>query len=183
MKTDKVDSESLAPLLRAGLLPESYVLPKYIRELRETVRRRVKLMNRIHAELAKRGIDLGIPLFTRRGRELLGSLGLDAVDQITPVLDAVDRQIRLVSGSLAKMSGEDERARLVITMPGVGYYVAALIVSEVGDVRRFGYLERLCSYASLVPSVRNRGDSVRHGGITKTGSRCMRWALVQAVHT
>ncbi len=81
------------------------------------------------------------------------------------------------------MSGEDERMRLLTTMPGVGYYVAALIVSEVGDVGRFGPSERLCSYAGLVPSVRNSGDSVRHGGITKTGSRWMRWALVQAVHT
>ncbi len=101
VKTDKVDSETLAHLLRAGLLPESYVPPRDIRELRETVRRRaflvrerMKLMNRIHAELAKRGIDPGTPLFTRRGRELLGSLGLEAVDQITPVLDVLDRQIQ-----------------------------------------------------------------------------------------
>jgi transposase len=72
VKTDKVDSETLAHLLRANLLPESYVPPMDIRELREMVRRRsflvgmrTKLKNRIHAELAKRGIDLETPLFTR----------------------------------------------------------------------------------------------------------------------
>jgi transposase len=147
------------------------------------VRERVKLMNRIHAELAKRGIDLGTPIFTRRGRELLTSLGMDAVTQLLPVIEVLDKQIRLISGSLSRMSGEDERTRLLTTIPGVGYYIAALIVSEVGDARRFGSSERLCSYAGLVPSVRNSGDSVRHGGITKTGSKWMRWALIQAVHT
>jgi len=56
-----------------------------------------------------------------------------------------------------------------------------LIVSEVGDVSRFPSSERLCGYAGLVPSVRNSGDAVRHGGITREGSRWMRWALTQAV--
>jgi transposase len=189
IKTDKVDSETLAHLLRAGLLPESYVPPKDIRELRDTVRRRAflvreraKLMNRIHAELAKRGIEPGTPIFTRKGREFLLSLGIDAVSQLLPVMEMLDRQIKVISGSLARMSGEDERTRLLTTIPGVGYYIAALIVAEVGDVRRFGSSERLCSYAGLVPSVRSSGGTVRHGGITKMGSSWMRWALVQAVH-
>jgi transposase len=158
VKTDKVDSETLAHLLRAGLLPESYVPPRDIRELRDLVRRRAflvgmrtKLKNRIHAELAKRSIDLGSPLFTRGGRELLGSLGLESVDQLLPVMEALDAQISQVSGSLRKMSGEDSRAQLLTTIPGVGYYVAALLVSEIGDVNRFPDAERLCSYAGLVP--------------------------------
>ena len=189
VKTDKVDSETLAHLLRAGLLPESYVPPRDIRELRDLVRRRAflvgmrtKLKNRIHAELAKRSIDLGSPLFTRGGRELLGNLGLESVDQLLPVMEALDAQISQVSGSLRKMSGEDSRAQLLTTIPGVGYYVAMLLVSEIGDVNRFPNAEKLCSYAGLVPSVRRSGDATRHGGITKEGSRWMRWALIQAVH-
>ena len=189
VKTDKVDSETLAHLLRANLLPESYVPPKDIREFRDMVRRRAflvrmraKLKNRVHAELAKRGIDLETPLFTRRGRELLRSLGLEAVDQLLPVIDALDTQISGISGSLRRMSVEDERARLLTTIPGVGYYVAMLLVSEIGDVKRFPDADRLCSYAGLVPSVRRSGDTTRHGGITKEGSRWMRWALIQAVH-
>jgi transposase len=188
VKTDKVDSETLAHLLRANLLPESYVPPKDIRELRDQVRRRAflvgmrtKLKNRVHAELAKRGINLETPLFTRRGRELLRSLGLEAVDQLLLVIDALDTQISCISGSLRRMSGEDLRAQLLTTIPGVGYYVAMLIVSEIGDVNRFPSAERLCGYSGLVPRVRNSGDSVRHGGITRDGSRWLRWALTQAV--
>jgi len=73
-KTDKVDSETLAHLLRTGLLPESYVPPPEIRELRDRVRRRAflvgmrtKVRNRIRAELVKRRIRLGISPWTRKG--------------------------------------------------------------------------------------------------------------------
>jgi transposase len=189
VKTDKIDSETLAHLLRADLLPESYVPPRDIRELRDRVRRRAFLVgmrtmlkNRVHSELAKRGIRLGVPLFTRNGRELLRGLGLEAVDQVLPVMDALDRQIALISGSLKRMCGEDPRASLLTTIPGVGYYIALLIVSEIGDVRRFPDSEKLCSYAGLVPTVRRSGGSTYHGGITREGSKWLRWALTQAVH-
>jgi len=189
IKTDKIDSETITHLLRTNLLPESYVPPKEIRELRDLVRRRsflvglrTRIRNRVHAELVKRGIELGVPPFSIEGRGLLTGLGLDAVNQILPVMDTVDVQIRCISRQLKRMSGRDERARLLMTIPGVGYYIALLLVSEIGDVRRFSSSERLCSYAGLVPSVRRSGDSDRRGGLTKTGSKWMRWALTQAVH-
>jgi len=190
IKTDKIDSETLAPLLRADLLPESYVPPRDIRELRDRVRRRAFLVgmrtmvkNRVHSELAKRGIRLGDPLFTRKGREMLRGLGLEAVDQVLPVMDALDRQIAVISLGLKRMCGEDPRASLLTTIPGVGYYIALLVVSEIGDVNRFPDSEKLCSYAGLVPTVRRSGGSTRHGGITKEGSKWLRWGLTQAVHT
>lgn len=189
VKTDKIDSETLAHLLRADLLPESYVPPRDIRELRDRVRRRAFLVgmrtmlkNRVHSELAKRGIRLGVPLFTRKGREMLRGLGLEAVDQVLPVMDTLDRQIAVISRDLKRMCGEDPRARLLTTIPGVGYYFALLIVSEIGDVNRFPDSEKLCSYAGLVPTVRRSGGTTHHGGITKEGSKWLRWALTQAVH-
>ena len=116
VKTDKIDSETLAHLLRADLLPESYVPPRDIRELRDRVRRRAFLVgmrtmlkNRVHSELSKRGIRLGVPLFTRKGREMLRGLGLEAVDQVLPVMDVLDRQIALISGSLKRMCSHSGR--------------------------------------------------------------------------
>ena len=104
------------------------------------------------------------------------------MDPVLPVMDALDRQIALISGSLKRMCSEDPRASLLTTIPGVGYYIALLIVSEIGDVNRFPDSEKLCSYAGLVPTVRRSGGSTRHGGITKEGSKWLRWALTQAVH-
>jgi len=75
-----------------------YVPPKELREIRALVRHRASLVrmrttvkNRVHAELAKRDIDPGTPLFTKRGRALLASLGIDAVSQLLPVMEALDR--------------------------------------------------------------------------------------------
>jgi len=101
IKTDKIDSETLAHLLRAGLLPESYVPPRDIRELRDLVRRRAflvgmrtKLKNRVHAELAKRDNAPGTPLFTKRGRALLLEEPIIVFDEFTSV---VDREVAKVS--------------------------------------------------------------------------------------
>ena len=188
-KTDKIDSETLAHLLRTDLLPESYVPPRDIRELRDRDRRRAflvgmrtKIKNRIHAELVKRRIKLGVDQRTKKGRMMLESLGLEGVDQVLPILYALDRQIAVMSRDLRRMCGENPQAMLLTSIPGVGYYVALLLIAEIGDIGRFPDSESLCSYAGLVPVVWSSGGSTHHGGITREGSKWMRWALTQAVH-
>jgi transposase len=70
-----------------------------------------------------------------------------------------------------------------MTIPGIGYYTAVLMKSEIGDINRFVFPERLCSYAGLVPSTRASGKTVWHGNITKEGSRWLRWVMVEAAQT
>ena len=113
---------------------------------------------------------------------LLQSLELEAVDQVMPVMLTLDRQILEISRGLKHMCGENPQARLLTTIPGVGYYIALLIVSEIGDIGRFPDSESLCSYAGLVPMVWRSGDTTHHGGITREGSAWLRWGLTQAVH-
>ena len=64
------------------------------------------LENRVHSELAKRGIKLGVPLFTREGRDLPRGLGLEAVEQVLPVKDALDGQIAIRSRGLRRTSSD-----------------------------------------------------------------------------
>ncbi|MCW4039027.1 MAG: IS110 family transposase [Candidatus Bathyarchaeota archaeon] len=189
VKTDRIDSETLAHLLRADLVPESWVPPQEVRDLRELVKRRAflvkmrtKLKNRVHAELAKRDITPVRPPFTRKGMAVLKGLGIGAVSQLLPVIEVLDRQITEVSAIIDRVAIENGDARLLTTIPGVGYYIALLLVAEIGDVNRFPSSEKLCSYAGLVPSVRRSGNSTIHGSITKAGSKWVRWALTQAVH-
>ncbi|HUU79870.1 MAG TPA: IS110 family transposase [Acidobacteriota bacterium] len=61
------------------------------------------------------------------------------------------------------------RARLLTTIPGVGYYIALLLVVEIGDMNRFPDSESLCSYGGLVPTVWQSGDSTHHGGHNPRG--------------
>jgi transposase len=72
--------------------------------------------------------------------------------------------------------------KLLMTIPGIGYYSALLVKSEIGNVNRFSFGDRLCNYAVLVPSTHASRAVVRHGHITKEGSRWLRWAMVEAIH-
>ena len=81
----------------------------------------------------------------------------------------------VVSLGMTRMSG--------LSIPGVGYYLALLIKAEIGDVNRFVSGDHLCSYAGIVPSTHSSGGVTRHGGITREGSRWLRWAVVEAAMT
>ena len=65
-------------------------------------------------------------------------------------------------------------------MLGVGIYSAAIIIAEIGEIRRFVGAKQLCSYAGLVPSTCSSDAHVRHGRITKEGSTWLRWIMVSA---
>lgn len=135
---------------------------------------RTMVKNRVHSKLAKRGIRLGVPRFTREGRTLLQSLGLEAVGQVLPVAGTLNGQMVQISASLKRMCGEYHQTRLFSTILGVGYYIALLIVSEIDDINRFPGSEKFCSYAALVPIVKWSGGSTYHGEITRKGSN---WLL------
>jgi hypothetical protein len=85
---------------------------------------RTRIKNRIYAKLAKRRIRLSVSPWIWERRELLQGLDMDAVNQVVPVIDVLDRQIGKMSLDLRRMCGEDPRVRLLTTICGVGYYIA-----------------------------------------------------------
>jgi len=95
-------------------------------------------------------------------------------------LDAISTLERHVELFNAKICKHDDRARLLMTMPGIDYLTALTILSDIVNVRRFRTPWKLVSYAGLAPSRRDSGESMRRGGITKRGSRWLRHALVEA---
>ena len=188
IKTDATDSEALAHLLRADLLPTSYVPPKELRELRELVRLRTYLVrertrfkNKIRAELAKRGIQvLKNPFAKRRGRALR-ELEIETVNHCLNMIRALDKRIAWVSKELKQKAEENEEAKLLTSTPGIGYFSALAILAEIGEVSRFGDPEKLCSFAGLVPSVHQSGATRYYGRITKQGSRMLRWVVQECL--
>jgi transposase len=192
IKSDRVDSKALAELLRLDSLPESYIPPEELAELRERIRRRAflvrqraKLKVKIRDILAYEGVKPpeGHGLFTRKGVDWLRGLGLEPVDCYLRLMAPLSREVLLLSKELRGMARDDPDVRLLMTVPGVGYYIALLIKAEIGDVGRFSSCDHLASYAGLVPSTKSSGGVTRHGRITREGSRWLRWALVEAVHT
>ncbi|MGA3112059.1 MAG: IS110 family transposase [Candidatus Bathyarchaeia archaeon] len=192
IKSDRVDSKAIAELVRLDALPLAYFPEGEIAKLREKVRRRaflvrsrVKLRVKIKSVLTYEGLkwptDHG--LFTQKGVEWLHGLNLDSVECYLRVLKPLDEEIKLLSKELVGIAEDDEEVKLLMTIPGIGYYTAILMKSEIGDVNRFVFPERLCSYAGLVPSTHASGKTVWHGGITKEGSRWLRWVMVEAAQT
>jgi transposase len=191
IKTDRVDSQALAELLRLNSLPESYIPPPEIAVLREKVRRRAFLVGqqsrlkiKIRSTLAYEGVKTPkeYGLFTRKGREWLRGLGLEPVDSYLRMMEPLREEIRLLSLELRHIAAGDEDVRLLMTIPGVGYYIALLVKAEIGDISRFRTGDQLASYAGLAPSTRSSGGVTHHGRITKEGSRWLRWAMVEAAH-
>ena len=192
IKCDRVDSKAIAELVRLDALPRSYMPPPEIAELREKVRRRAflvreraKLMTKIRGVLAYEGLKPpnGYGLFTRKGVEWLHSLNLESVECYLRILEVLNGEIRLLSRQLRRLARDDEDVSLLMSIPGVGYYLALLIKAEIGDVSRFKSGDHLCSYAGIVPSTHSSGGVTRHGGITREGSRWLRWAVVEAAMT
>jgi len=96
------------------------------------------------------------------------------------LLKALDEQIKTVTVEIAKTACNEEDIRILITMPGIDFYSAMVIASEIGDVKRFPTQWKLVAYAGLAPSQHQSGEYERRGGITKQGSKWLRWILVQA---
>jgi transposase len=193
VKTDKVDSATLAHLLRGDLLPLSYVPEKTVRLNRELLRYRASLVkiqtgvkNKIHTILAKNNVSHSYTdLFGKAGMTFLHSLVLAesykiALEGYLTVLDSVRYEIRTASKKVRQLAEKDPDTLLLMTIPGMGYYSALLTKSEIGDVRRFRSAKQLCNYAGLVPSTYASGNTRFHGHITKQGSRWLRWILVEA---
>lgn len=146
IRSDRVDSKAIAELVRLDALPLSYVPDEKTAAVREKVRRRaflvrepVKLRVKIKSFLAYEGVkppsDHG--LFTLKGVEWLHALSLEPVESYLRVLKPLDDEIRLLSKHLKGLAEGDEDVRLLMTIPGIGYYSALLVKSEVGDINRF----------------------------------------------
>lgn len=197
IKTDRIDANILAHLLRANLVPEAWVPPVGIRELRSITRYRAGLVklqtqvkNHVHALLMRNGIEYEFSdLFGKTGLEFLSALDerLKSIDSgilrsCMNTLAHLGPEIKRVSDHIASIVEEDDDVRLLMTIPGIDVYSAALITAEIGDIRRFPTYKQLCSYAGIVPSLHRSGKAVHYGRITKQGSKWLRWILAQVVN-
>ncbi len=95
------------------------------------------------------------------------------------ILSSIENEIKEIDKEIRHKCLENEETMLLTTIPGIGYFSALLIYSEVSDIKRFPNSKKLYSYAGLVPSVRQSGNKVITGKITKEGNRLLRWVLVQ----
>ena len=175
-----VDAAILAQLLRADLLPEAWIAPPAVRQLRALLRHRTGLIrlrtqqqNRIHAVVADFGYDRADSYLSGPGRGWLAELKLPAISReiVTDALAVIDGLAVLIDridGELRQHAKADPRVRTPTTLPGVGQFTALVMLVEIGDITRFPSARKLASWAGLTPTVRGSDRTVRHGHISKT---------------
>jgi transposase len=194
VKNDVRDATDLADLLRMGRLPEAWIAPPYLRQLRELVRYRAKLVAlrsglkaQVHAVLAKEGVAVPMTdLFGRAGMGLLREVRLGTcyrmrIDSLLELIDAFDGEVAWLASAIAARLRHHPGYTAIQQIPGVGPTFAALFIVEIGDVGRFARAARLCSWAGLTPRHHESDTTVIRGHVTKQGSRLVRWAAVEAV--
>jgi transposase len=194
IKNDKVDSRVLADLLRTNLLPTVYIQPPEIRDLKELVRQRAlyvqmrtRVKNRIHSVLFKTNTQHSFStLYGKAGLQFLAGLKLRTIyrqelDRYLKTLEQLNGQIGELELEIKTTAKADYDCQLLMTIPGISFYTALMIKSEIGDISRFSNANKLCAYAGLVPSTYASADKVRTGRITKQGSKWLRHALVGVI--
>jgi len=194
VKNDERDARDLADLLRLGRLAEAWIAPPELRELRELVRYRAKLVNlrsglktQVHAVMAKEGVLPNVvDMFGPGGGRQLDALALAEpytlrIESLRDLVPVYDREIAMLERKIHQRLRHDQGYEAIQALSGVGRTIAAIFCAEIGDVSRFRSAEALCSWAGLTPRHRESDTKVVRGGITKMGSRLVRWAALEAV--
>jgi len=195
-KTDKLDARSLNNLQRSGTLPTVWIPPAEMRDQRDLprtrmvlVRMRTRFKNRIHATLAKYALMVtGLSdLFGRQGRVLLNDRLAQlppharfATEQLLEQLDRLDEQITAFEDRMREVFTKMPALERVRSLPGVGFILGIVILSEVGDVRRFPDAAHLATYAGTTPRVHASGDKIRIGRRRPDVNHYLKWAYTEA---
>ena len=195
-KTDKLDVHGLNRLQRNGTLPTVWIPPGALRDLREVTRvrmllgnQRTRLKNRISSTLAKYalGVDEASDVYSATVRpRLLEQIALLpthtqwAATLMLEQLNFVQAQIVQQEQRLKEILTVTPTMELLISLPGIGLILAAVLALEIGDIRRFASAERLASYAGTTPRVQASGDKLRYGRLRPDVNRYLRWAFMEA---
>jgi len=197
IKNDELDAATLAHLLRSNLVPPSYIATIEEQENRELSRARCQLVkqqtwckNQVHSLLTKENLIPPVAdLFGKKGREWLQTIVVSlppakqlVLKQWLTLLADTQERVKDLEAAIHERCRDDERVKLLQTIPGFGEITAFVLVSEIGDPTRFPTGKQFASYLGLVPSLYQSGKTKRLGSITKLGNPYARWILVQTAH-
>jgi transposase len=197
VKTDNRDVLHLAHALAANLIPEVWVPPLEVRELRALLSHRRRLIkmrtmtrNRLNSVIHRYNLipPRGELFTTPKYREWWLGLPLSPTEKLRirqdlATLDHLEPEIAEVGEELHRLSTVSpwaEQTPFLMQLPGFGIIVAMTVLAAIGDIARFPSAKKLVGYAGLGASVHASGETHRTGGITKSGRKDLRWIMVEA---
>ena len=202
-KTDRVDSRKLARMLRSGEFEGLHLPDPELEADRALVRQRFRIMrdltrqkNRVKSLLHQFGIDLPKRFTPGQSRNwsrvymdwLLGLPGeREEIKQVVANYVAVGQLLKtqLLAGTrqVRAVSKKARYARdyhILTGIPGIGPLTAIQMLVQLGDVSRFGSLDRLCAYVGLVPTTYGSGDRMVAGRLSRRGRKELKVMLIEA---
>ncbi len=194
VKTDRKDARGIAQLMRLGWFRPVHRKSPPAQETRALLTARKLLQAKHHdVEMSLRGVLRGFGLkvgpttarsFPIRVRELVeGHPTLTAVGEaLLAARDALGAQLRALEKRLRDQAREDERARLLMTTPGVGAIVALTFVAAVDDPGRFRSSKAVGAHFGLTPRRYQSGETDVTGRISKIGDAGVRTLLYEAAN-
>jgi len=194
VKTDKEDIKRMLRALIGGIVPEVWVPPTHVRELRAFISYRNRLVatgamvrNRLQSLLHKHNLmlpeegildqdwwDAQTSISTLEKMQIHQELAL--LEEIKKHKGSVDEE--LGRQFMSKRWGS--QAVRLVQLPGVGVVVAMTVLSAIGDISRFESAKHLVGYAGLGAGVHDSGKTHKEKKITKKGRKELRWAMVEA---
>ena len=196
VKTDKEDIQRLITLLLADIVPEVWVPPEPVRELRSLISFRWRLSKQI--TMSKNRLQSVVQRFNLQPPKG-GLLAVknrswweqQAFSELTAFQVSCDREIvaqleaqkASLDQKLAELSNCEPWASQMVylmQMPGFGLILGMTVLAAIGDISRFGHAKKLVGYAGLGAGVHASGEKYQAKSITKAGRKELRWALVEA---
>jgi transposase len=191
-KHDRRDARLLVQLLAEERFPRIWVPSKAEKDLRQLlihrhklVRMRAQVKNELQHVALNQGLQRKTRLWSAAGQRALNELSLAPWasrrrEDLFKVREMLNGQIDLLDRAVGEAAEKNEKARLLMTQPGVGPVTSMAFVLTMGDVARFPRGKQVASYLGLIPREYSSGGHQRLGSISKQGNRFMRMLLVEA---
>jgi len=195
VKTDVRDTFILARLLAANLVPEVWVPPAHVRELRQLLSQRrqlvethIQIVNRLHSVAHRHHLkhERG-KRFNEKNTAWQKDKRLSKIEQFQLELEMenrayIEKQISRIGKEVAKMSHQKpwaESMTYMMQLPGFGVITAMTVLAAIGQIQRFGSANHLASYSGLTGGLDQSGTKFVQKSITKEGRKELRWAMVE----
>ncbi len=195
VKTDIRDTFILARLLAANLVPEVWVPPAHVRQLRQLLSQRrqlvethTQIVNRMHSVAHRHHLQHPAgKRFNEKTTVWQKDQRLSQIEQFQLELEMenrvyIEKQIGRIGKEVAKMSHQKpwaESMTYLMQLPGFGVITGMTVLAAIGEIQRFESARHLASYSGLTPGLEQSGTKYREKGITKEGRKELRWALVE----
>jgi transposase len=194
VKSDRIDAQALATLLRGDLIAQSHAPSTTTRARKHLLRQRLfwvrlrtMLRNRIQAILDRQH-DLERPqlknFFSRRGKtwlenvQLPGTADQPLLEQNLEVAELLEAKIKQLDKQIGQSQSEEEK--LLESIPGIGPLFSSVIATEIDGIGRFNSSAKLAAYAGVVPTTHASGGRVFDGRLLWQCNKWLRWALIEA---